>query len=256
MLKKYILFVLIGFFALSVSSYAQNFFAFTHEARVVPDNFLQIESGFIYKQDRFEKDRFGKDKIIRDVSALGTLARYGVMKNVELQLEFDYGNTTTEYAGITTKFSGLRNISPGIKYLMYDGGTKYPMLSLHASVKLPAGSEYYKPIDFEPVLTFIYAQKLGGKGDLGFNLGGRINSATKNLVVHYSGALGMPLFQNVTGFVEAFGDLTENTDNHFFDAGFNAYVSEIVEFDAAVGSDLNPEVKSILVKIGFTLKIQ
>lgn len=256
MFKKYILFVLIGLFTFTVSSYSQNYFAFTHEARVVPENFLQIESGFIYRFDRYNNDHFGKEKIIRDVSALGTLARYGVLKNVELQLEFDYGNTTIEYAGVTTKFAGLRNISPGIKYLMYDGGTKYPLLSLLASLKLPAGSEYYKTIDFEPSIALVYAQKLGGKGDLGFNLGGRINSATKQSVVHYSAALGMPVNKNITGFVEVYGDLTENTDNHFYDAGFNAYISDVLELDAAVGSDLNPEVKSLLVKIGFTLKIQ
>lgn len=224
----------------------------TESPTVVPKGYLQIETGGFY-EDTEEKNLNQKTTTFNT-----TLLRYGLLKNLEIRVGWDFSEVRTETNGMK-----LDNIASGFSPLLI--GTKLsiseekgilPEIGFLAHLYLPfiAGTDF-KPETTGADFRFSFAHTLTEKSSLSYNLGASWGDDSSETSYIYTLSYGYSIIKNLGIYAELYGDLPENSKaNHLWDAGITYLLSKSVQLDATVGSGIS-KGQNLLLSAGVSVRL-
>ncbi|MGY8847210.1 MAG: transporter [Bacteroidia bacterium] len=249
---------------------------FTESPNVVPKGALQIETGFIWENDKelILADNFpgagSWEEKRRNITANTTLLRYGLTKNFELRLNTAFNSTSlTEYTLLNngnwgplptelpdSAFDPLRGFSTsfiGFKTNLY----KNDKLSIgflgHLYIPELASGDFAKANgqniapEFLIPLTYDITDKFGIAMQYGLTWDG----FTPNPTTSYTLALGYSITDKLSAYVEPYGFLTNNGDElHLINGGFTYLINDDFQVDLTGGFGLNEAAPDNFVNCG------
>jgi hypothetical protein len=237
-------------FLFSLHSYSQGIITDrpdqTESAVTVPLKSLQVETGFLY--ETFVENNFTAD----NYSIAGTLLRYGLFEKIELRLGAGY--LINEIRVLSNKGIGDLFLGTKINFLTEDKNLFDFGLLIHAA--LPFGSEFFKPEKLEPELIASLAKSLSEKFSIGFNFGGTHDSSIDEIVYLYTTSLGYSLSDNLSAFVEVFGNFSSSfKPDHLYDGGLTYLLSDTVQLDLSGGKRINNKNSYWFIGTGFSFRL-
>lgn len=224
----------------------------TESSAVVPFKSFQFETGFIMENnetDLLEQQSFAYNT---------TLLRYGVLKNFELRLGFEYlgEKTKTKNTGSTQTLSGAGPLFTGFKVKIAEEAGWVPEMAFLGALVLPITSND----DFMPQYTassmrFAFSHTLSERLSLGYNLGAEWDGESAAPGYYYSVALGIGITDKLGMFVESYGTLKDggNSEN-LLDAGFTYLISPNLQLDASGGIGINEKATDNFVSLGLSYR--
>jgi len=223
----------------------------TESAMTVGDGTLQIETGLIFE----DYVSSSIDYTQQDYHIATTLFRYGIGTDFELRLHGKIQSRTIESFNNLKIYSGLANISIGMKYQFYqsaDGETNGAVL---ATAILPVGSSEFSSSSIEPALLIALSEDLSELFSIGTNFGGIYLNDESELTYLYSLALGIGITEKIGGFVELFGGIKSSiSPEHFLDGGFTYLVNNDIQFDLSAGTRIFFEDTNWFVNSGVSIR--
>ena len=210
----------------------------------VGNRVFQFETGFDFNEAKTSKYFFSRSFLN------STLLRFGLGRNYEVQLGLGMSNDYySEAENLNSTQSGITLTSLGWKQHILDADGLKPALSYQFAVKLTLLDGNYGYDNFAP--QFI----LAGSGKLTDNIGYSITSGTNwdaysNIPVwNYAAAIGFGLIENLSGFVESYGNIDFTTGSaknieFKFDGGFAYLLKDNLQLDL-YGGYTKPDDTSI-----------
>ena len=225
----------------------------TESAAIVPKRFLQIETGFIFQNDKNEISRN------KSFAYNTTLLRYGLWDNFELRLGAAYlgDNVTKKSTDFSQNIDGFSPLHAGFKVKVLEEKGFRPDIAFLGGLELPftAGSDY-KPSYTAATMRFAFSHTLSDRFSLGYNLGAEWDGETAVPGYFYSVALGIGLIENLGMFVESFGAIQEaGTAQHQLDAGFTYLLTPNFQVDISGGIGLNDAAPDNFISFGLSYRI-
>jgi hypothetical protein len=216
----------------------------TESAVTVPLNSLQIETGFAY--EKFKENNIS----VENYSIAGTLFRYGLFENVELRIGTGY---LINKADVSNDGFGDFLLGTKINFLTEENGPLDFGLLIHAA--LPIGDEAFKPENAEPELIAAISRSLSDRFSISANVGGFHDSSIEEIVYLYTGAFGLSLNDELSSFVELYGNFsTPFSPIHNFDGGFTYLLSDNLQLDVSGGKGISGTDSFWFVSSGVSLK--
>lgn len=225
----------------------------TESSTVVPYHSLQIETGFLQKNDKVG------DVEHRAFAYNTTLLRYGLLENFELRLGLEYLGEEEKYqnADSVSTTSGLSPVYTGFKVKIADEDGWKPEIAFLGGLVLPfTAQDDFKPEYTSADIRFSFAHTLSEKLSLGYNLGAEWDGETAIPGYFYSLALGIGLTDKLGMFVEGYGLLPEKGNSeHLFDAGFTYLLTPNFQLDISGGIGINEYATDNFLSVGFTYRL-
>lgn len=208
----------------------------TESSVVVPEGYLQIETGFVFEKTSDMQD---------NITYHSTLLRYGLLDIMELRI----GNELTE--------DGMAPVNVGTKIFITHENGILPELAFMAGVTLPYfGSDLFTPEHIAPSMRLAAAHTLTDNFSFGWNFGGEWKGTDSETNGFYSGVPGIGLREKLGAFIELYGYLPEDHKaDHRFDAGFTYLLKSNFQFDVSGGLGLNEVAPDGFVNAGFSYRI-
>jgi hypothetical protein len=177
---------------------------FTQAATVVPHKTIQLETGFGYQRSKSENE-FKKSYLYPT-----TLIRAGILKKVELRINFDFEQEnrmpmfSTGLAKSATKMRGFDNVQVGTKIALVEARGAIPDVGILASLSLPVGLKEYRPPHAAPLLELLFNSHFSDKLELQYNFGYRKHQDENEYLVQllYSASVIGHITKNLQGFAE------------------------------------------------------
>lgn len=223
----------------------------TESPAVVPKNFLQIETGFLYSESK-ENGITEKEWVYNS-----SLFRYGLLENLELRLALEILSQERFWnPGNKTSFSGTGPLNIGFKIGVTEEKGILPKIGFLGGVFLPfTASDEFKPENTGGDFRLAFSHTLSERLDFSYNLGISWDGEAPHAIYIYSAALGYALSEKISAFVEIFGDLPEgNEAEHFFDTGITYLISDQLQIDLAGGTGLNT-AKYFFIGAGVSIRL-
>ena len=218
----------------------------------MPKGFLQIETGSFY--EAFKEKNIKYEAYTYNT----TLFRYGLIKNLELRVEFEFveGRTKVDGQTLDDVTSGLQPLKLGFKTTIAQENGWMPEIGFLGQLYLPfAASTDYKPATTGVEFRFAFEHTLSEKSSIGYNLGADWLDDSSEASYIYTIAYGLDLTEKLGIFAELYGNLPENSkSNHYWDAGLTYLISQNVQLDASVGTSIT-KGQDILVSAGLSFRI-
>lgn len=225
----------------------------TESAMTVGNGTLQIETGFIFEEYRNSAGNYKQN----DFHIATTLFRYGIGSDFEIRLHGKIQARTIETFDNSETYSGLNNVSVGMKYQFYESANKGTNGAVLASFILPVSSSEFKPSAVEPAILIALSKDISEHLSIGTNLGGIYLSDDTELMYLYSLAFGIGITEKIGGFVELFGGIkSSNSPEHILDGGFTYLINNDIQFDLSVGTRLFFEDTNWFVSSGVSIRFQ
>lgn len=211
-------------------------------------NVFQLESGFVYGRATAGEDR-------PDIATLknSTLLRWGLRRNIELDLAFDLRRDQFMYQD-TFEYvtSGFRDVKLGLKYQIGSGSKYTPAIAFQTSVLLHFLEGQNHPRSVSPSFLLLLSQPLSHKvsllGNVGLDWSSIEGKTTGRYAVHFHAALS-----NRLSFVaENHGFLSGETLKTYFIAGISYDLKEDFEADISLGYDYYDHVHDVFLGLGFS----
>jgi hypothetical protein len=224
----------------------------TESPTAVPKGFLQVETGAFYES--FEDNGIKNENYTYNT----TLVRYGLLKNLELRLGWDFveGQTKVNGTALDNITSGFNPLLFGFKTTIAKENGCMPEIGFLGHLYLPftAGSDY-KPDTTGVDFRFSFAHTLSEKSSIAYNLGAAWRDDSPEAAYLYTLAYGYSITNQLGAYAELYGDFPENSKaNHLWDVGLTYLVSNNVQLDATVGSSFT-EGQDILISAGVSFRI-
>ncbi len=224
----------------------------TESPTALPKGFLQVETGGFYesfKQDDIKFDTYTYNS---------TLIRYGLIKNLELRLGFDFteGRTTINGNRLEDVTSGFSPLLFGFKTTIAQENGLMPEIGFLGHLYLPftAGTDY-RPETTGVEFLFAFEHSLNENSNIGYNLGAAWMDDSPEASYIYSVSYGLDITDKLRAFVELYGDLPENSrSNHYWDSGLTYLISNNVQLDASVGTSIT-KGQDIFINAGVSFRI-
>ena len=224
----------------------------TESPNVIPVGYLQVETGAFYES--FEDQGIKTE----DLTLNTTLLRFGLLKNLELRLGWDFVEGKTKIDGNTLDnvTSGLSPLLLGIKIPVAKENGCWPEIGFlgHLYLTFSAGSDYKTEntgVDFR----FSFAHTLSENSSLAYNLGAQWRDDSPEAAYIYTIAYGHSISEKFGVYFELYGDLSENSmANHYWDAGMTYLISNNVQLDATVGTSFT-EGQDLLISGGASFRL-
>ncbi|MCC1485219.1 transporter [Winogradskyella immobilis] len=223
----------------------------TESPTAVPIGFFQVETGAFYES-------FKDNNIeLSDFTYNTMLIRYGLIKNLELRLGWDYTNSSVELNG--NEIFSESTFSPlllGVKVGIAEEKGFLPEVGLLLHLNLPfTVKDEFRPDNTGVNFRFSFAHTLNEKSSLSYNIGAAWGNDSPEATYLYTLAYGYSITDKIGAYVEVYGDFPENSSaNHLWDAGLTYLVSNSVQLDATVGTSFT-EGQDILLSAGISFRI-
>jgi hypothetical protein len=228
----------------------------TESPNTVEPGFIQIETGGYYT--RFEENEITFETLGYNT----TLARIGLLENLELRLGVNYeDNRITSKMGTTETTADFESFTPmlaGIKINLFEGrsGTDFGFLG---HIYLPFTTRTPDGVTPEPSTTgadfrFSVGHELSERSGIAYNLGGQWAGDDTGMAFVYTVAYGYALSDKIGAYVELYGDAPElSSANHYWDAGFTYLAGWNLQYDLTFGRSIT-EGQDLLLSAGLSYK--
>ncbi len=224
----------------------------TESPNTVPKAMLQIETGAFYESF---------DEGAMQMETLGyntTLLRYGVLKNFELRLgwNFEEFRTTTDSVQGQNVLSGFSPLLLGMKVEIAEENGWLPEIGLLGHLYLPftAGNDY-RPETTGVDFRFSMAHTLTERAGLAYNIGAQWGNDSPEAAYVYTLVYGYQLTEQWALYAEVYGDLPEDSKaNHYWDAGLTFLAASNLQLDATVGRSIT-DGQDILLSAGLSIRL-
>jgi hypothetical protein len=210
----------------------------TEAPKVVPKNYLQVETGFM-----FEKSTAGSSKT-ESLTYNTTLFRYGILDNLELRLGLDWQQNKTFNQNISTEVSnGLAPVLVGFKTEIAQESGWLPQIGLLGALFIPGpASRTLETDDTGGEIRFSLSHTLSESVSVGYNLGVFWDGNNQGSAYFYTLSTAISLDENWGVFAEIYGDFPENFEaNHLWDLGITYLVSKNFQLDLSAGSSFSAD---------------
>lgn len=224
----------------------------TESPSVVPKDHLQVETGGLYES-------FGENNIEIERSVYNTtLIRYGLLKNFEIRLGWDFveENNTINTIKSENALNGFSPLLLGMKVAIAEEKNAMPEIGLVAHLFLPfTASKDFKPGTTGADFRFAFSHTLSEKSNLSYNIGAQWGDDSPEAAYIYSISYGYGLSNKLGAFVEFYGTFPENSSSgHLWDAGLTYLLRPNFQLDASVGSGITTG-QDILIGAGLSFRL-
>lgn len=224
----------------------------TESPTAMPKGFLQVETGAFY--EAFEDNNIKSENYTYNT----TLVRYGLLKNLELRLGWDFVEGITKVNGTTLDdvTSGFNPLLFGFKTTIAQENGCMPEIGFLGHLYLPfTASNDYKPETTGVDFRFSFAHTLSEKSSIAYNLGAAWRDDSPEAAYLYTVAYGYSITDKIGAYGELYGDFPENSKaNHLWDAGLTYLLSNNVQLDATIGSSIT-KGQDILISAGVSFRL-
>lgn len=209
----------------------------------VPQNYIQIESGFTY--ENIEKN-------ISSIAQPSVLWKYGLAKNLEFRLITELIRDKV----FTKTQSGVTPVTVGFKVNIREEKGILPTLSFIGHLAIPGlASEKFKTDYYAPSFRFTMQHTLTDKISLGYNLGAEWDGETPKPAFIYTLTTGFSLTEKIGSYIEVYGFAPQkNKADHRFDAGFTYLINNNVMADISGGVGLSDNAPKNYGALGFSFR--
>jgi hypothetical protein len=239
----------------------------TESPNTVAPGYIQIESGGYYT-------RYDADGTKTESQGYNTtLARIGLLENMELRLGLNYENNRTTSgqgeAAVKTDFKSFTPLLAGIKINLFEGksfsgGPGKTDFGFLGHLYLPFTSSTQEDIgsvddEMMPRTTgadfrFSVGHELSDRSGLAYNFGGQWAGDGSGMAFVYTLAYGYSLSERIVAYVELYGDAPElSSANHYWDAGFTYLAGWNLQYDVTFGQSIT-EGQDLLLSAGLSYK--
>jgi len=217
-------------------------------AFTVGNNILQFQQGFdfsSFSNSSYIPFRFTNVHIIR----------FGILESVEISTLIDYQYNEKRFETETTYQSGIRNLQLGFRFHINDQKRWMPATAFQMRLKMPGISKDYESKYVAPIMIFVANWGLPKKMSVATNwvlsYSGNDAIPTGKYVLHF----GFPIYKNLKGFTENYGQLKESVFETRFDGGFAYLVNNNVQLDLYGGYGSNNGIQDYFINTGISWRI-
>ena len=239
----------------------------TESPNTVEPGYIQIETGGYYTSyevSGVKTESYGYNT---------TLARIGLLENMELRLGVNYENnrvtTTMGEASVKNDFKSFTPMLAGIKINLFEGqsfdggpgktdfaflGHLYLPFTTSTPEDMSSGGAEGMPQTTGADFRFSVGHELSDRSGLAYNLGGQWAGDGSGMAFVYTLAYGYSLSDRIGAYVELYGDAPElSSANHYWDAGFTYLAGWNLQYDLTFGRSIT-EGQDLLLSAGLSYK--
>jgi hypothetical protein len=224
----------------------------TESPSTVPKGFLQVETGTLYES--FESG----DVLTESYTYNTTLARYGILNNMEFRVGWDFQEIRTTVGDIETENvqSGFSPLLLGMKVAIREEKGCLPEIGFLGHLMLPfTAASDYRPETTGVDFRFSLAHTLSPRSSIGYNLGAQWGNDSPEAAYVYTLAYGYAISDAWALYAEVYGDLPEdNRANHYWDTGVTWLITNNIQLDATIGRSFT-EGQDLLLSTGLSFRI-
>lgn len=236
---------------------------FTEASSTVGRGRVQLEAGYTLGYD----DTAGT--VTRAHSFPETLWRIGVTDDIEFRIGWTY---LVERIGAESTDDGAADLYLGSKFYLAEQRGWFPESSIILQFTVPTGADAFSDDEVLYGFNLLYAWELPSGWSLGASTG--VNTGRDELpvtalipalnydehvIAHQSVALGIPLTERWSGFIEYFGLYSlgreHNFPENYIDGGFTFLVNDNFQLDWRIGIGLNDQAEDFFTGAGFALRL-
>jgi len=226
---------------------------FTQSPNIIPIGYVQIESGILYGNEKFEK--LNPSVEISNISFLKSLLRYGLSDLFELRFGGEYIFQSITTGDMVVNNKGLSSMMAGAKFQFLNSENSFMDAALLLEMALPFGSSDFKPEKVEPKIILTVNQELNGDIGITGNIGTRLESSKDKYMNFYSVNLGCKLDEKFSLFAENYGNFAKSvTPKFFITAGASYLHKSNIQVHLYFGNEITPSTNSWLIGAGFAMR--
>jgi hypothetical protein len=218
---------------------------------LVPKGGLQVETGFVYENDKSSNIR------TTNYDYNTTLIKYGVNENFELRFITGYAGQRVRISeSAASKINGFSPIALGVKIKLAEETGIWPQAALISHVNLKAGSDEFESDYTSMNFRFTFAHTLSNKFALSYNVGAEWDGTTPEATFLYTLSLGYLITSKLSVFIETYSFFPEasKADNRL-DGGFTYKISPIVQVDFSGGIGLSENAPDSFLSTGISFRL-
>ena len=214
----------------------------TETVFVVPKNYIQLESGFMYEKTT-ETDKHLHLPTI--------LWKYGLNDKVELRIITEFSKTITNSEN---KYE-LQPVSLGFKTALIEEKGLIPKISFIGKAEIRK-SEILQRKTITPAFRFTFQNNINDNTSLGYNLGMFWNEDLQETYL-YTLAFGKTITPKLNYFVEIYGFFNpeQKADNRI-NGGFTYLVNKNFMLDTSAGIGLSEISTKYFISLGISYRIK
>ena len=214
----------------------------TETVFVVPKNYIQLESGFMYEKTT-ETDKHLHLPTI--------LWKYGLNDKVELRIITEFSKTITNSEN---KYE-LQPVSLGFKTALIEEKGLIPKISFIGKAEIRK-SEILQRKTITPAFRFTFQNNINDNTSLGYNLGMFWNEDLQETYL-YTFAYGKTITPKLNYFVEIYGFFNpeQKADNRI-NGGFTYLVNKNFMLDTSAGIGLSEISAKYFISLGISYRIK
>lgn len=213
----------------------------TETSSIVPQNFLQIETGYVYEKiNNTENSHFFPS----------ILTRYGITNNTELRLITEY--SFNKFGTLTE--NKLQPLVVGFKTSMIKAKGIIPQISFLGHLELFSENDLGEK-KMVPSFKLLFDNDLAEGLSLGYNLGMEWDSNFSENY-NYTVALGKSIGPKWNIFLEAYGFVSPtNSADHRLDTGLTYFINNNSAVDFSAGKGLSSASPSYFLAFGYSFRL-
>lgn len=203
----------------------------------VPKNWFQFETGLSKSIEKI--DLLSKEKIYRHPKLV---AKYGLIKNLELRLITDY--TTIKFTPVNQTFieNGIENFQAGAKYNFIKEKGLRPAVSLIAHYDFGRLRTIHKDTLDGANFRFAMIHKVSKVFDVNYNVGMQWRYFGRPHQYIYTLSPKIHFDKNWHAFIEVYGFIEDDySPEHYIDGGLSYFVNDRIMLDASAGISITKE---------------
>ena len=224
----------------------------TEASSTVPAGSLQVETGGLYTT--FENNGTTQESFVYNT----TLLRYGLLDNFEIRVGWNLVEDRVRFNDIldTPTTSGFSPLLLGMKVEITEEKGWIPEVALIGHIFLPfTASSDFKPEFTSTDFRFSLSHTINERSSIGYNIGAQWEADSPEAAYVYTLAYGYAITDRWGFYVEAYGDLPEDSRaNHFVDGGMTYLLKPLIQLDAYIGTGIT-EGQDLLVGVGVSFRI-
>ncbi|MEN9599469.1 MAG: hypothetical protein RL596_1788 [Bacteroidota bacterium] len=243
------------FLLISVGSYGQ-YYKIIRTGRpgqaigafTVGKHVLQLQQGLDYysvADTKFPPKGFVSNNVIR----------YGILETVELSALIEYQSEKTKFDTNSISQSGLSNLHLGFRIHITDQKGWIPTTGFQMRLKMPEISKDFGARQLATVMVFVANWSLPKNMSIMSNwilsYNGNDSYPTGKYVLNF----GFPIYNQLSGFIENYGQINRGVFQSRFDGGFAYLINNNVQLDLSTGYGHNQGIQDYFVSTGISWRI-